>query len=147
MELDNQQERLIGIGYLAGIIDGEGSVVLSKSSKRKNGKYNLHPYISITMHSLATLERVSEILKSLDVGHYIYHKSNGYHLLQSGGYKRLNSLLPKVIPFLVEKQERAMILYEYVCRRKDMKKNTPYTMDDENTFMRMKELNTKPKYR
>lgn len=148
MKLDNQQRRLIEIGYLCGLMDGEGTFTISKSNKRKNGKHNLHPYFQMSMRDLPTIDRAAGIIRELGIGCYVYHKGKGAtHVLHCGGYKRLSQLLPIVIPYLVEKKERADLVLSYVQRRKDLPRNTPYSVHDYQDQRRMAELNVKPKHR
>lgn len=147
MKLGNQQAADINLGYLCGMIDGEGSMILGKSNKRKNGVYALLPYLTIEMSDLHVVEKLQSILNELDVGSYIYHTKRNTHNLWCGGFKRLGSLLPFIIPHLLEKKERAEELRLYINRRSLLKKNTPYSVEDIQSYEKMKELNIKPKYR
>jgi hypothetical protein len=149
---DNQQERLIDtvdLGWLVGFLESEGTFTISRHNKRKNGKYNLHPYVQATNSDIALINKAARAAKQLGVNFYIYHKKNTYyHIIHCGGYKRLARLLPQIIPYMAgEKRKKAEIILEYVNRRKHLPRGTPYSEQDLSDFELIKELNTKPKHR
>ena len=63
--MDNQQERLVRLGWLGGIIDGEGnvSVCLTKDHRRADERL-IYPVIKISNTSKILLDEVADILRS-----------------------------------------------------------------------------------
>jgi len=59
-------------GYIAGIIDGEGTITISKFTKSQHGM--LHPKISIGNTNLNCLKKIEEVIGS---GHTTLHERRG----------------------------------------------------------------------
>lgn len=103
------------VAYIAGIIDGEGTITLSKV--RKSAKFRV-PVVSV---SSTTLE-ILEYLKSHYGGSIVKHKVYQEHHKQSWSwkldYKRAIKLCVDVLPFLLEpeKRRRAKLLIDVYGR-------------------------------
>ena len=109
-------------GWLAGIIDGEGSVVMYKN----------HNFLAIRLYIINTdiviLEKALDILDKLDVMAYIYHKTaskrqrEGSYAYTKPCYEiivarrdALRKLLPLIYPHLVgDKKQRVKIGIDYL---------------------------------
>lgn len=127
------------IGWMAGIIDGEGTIGLALQSlyrgfkitkerkdgtQREYGDYQypmLAPYISITSTSFELLRKYTEILSMLGV-HYHYllnsvsKKHKNWHDSVCVRVSRVNSvykLLSIIRPYLSEKRPRADLVWEF----------------------------------
>ena len=103
------------VAYIAGIIDGEGSVVLSK--RRKTAQFRT-PVVSV---SSTTLE-ILEYLRSHYGGSISKHKVYQEHHKQSWSWKldygRAVRLCADVLPYLLEpeKRRRAQLLVDVYGR-------------------------------
>lgn len=150
MEFGNQQERLYIIGWLIGFVEGEGTLTITKSNKRKNGKYSLFPSLQISNTDIHLIEFAQINLKKLGIGSYIYHKKGinraDSHTLYCGGYKRLSKLIPIILPYLIAKKRQAELILEYVNNRKNLERWQKYSLRDLEIVKEIKMLNIKPKY-
>lgn len=135
---DNQREEL---AYLAGIIDGEGSIRMQKTIfKSQNPKYM--PMISVVNTNIEVVEMVSKLLnnsrvfehnsKGIIIGHKVCFKT------QKTGLKSLLEPLNKLLPFLRIKKRQAELLLEYINGYSPTKQtaggNGKYRDEKENLF-------------
>jgi len=113
---DNQQVTDIEVGWLAGLIDGEGSFDLQHG-------HQWTPRITITNTDQRIVERAVDIIHRLDVGVYVWTqtKHNPRHKpikrLAIRGVKRVHAFLPKIAPALVGKKDQAEKLLEFTSER------------------------------
>jgi len=121
---DNPQvSESLNIGWLAGILDGEGSITLLKAYKRKTEWYVPHIRISNTDPNI--IDRVVDILKSLEVGFYRYEqppKKSNYKPLQHiviTGMKRVKKFLDLIGEYLVGKKSQAIVVRAFINYRSD----------------------------
>lgn len=132
MNTDNQQE--IGlVGWLAGIVDGEGTVSLS-ISRRANRSQMIRttPKVSIANTDAGIIDRCIVAFEQIGVGHYAQHtrplaghvlgvpvaKFKPVTMLEVTGLKRVRLLLNAIRPFLAgEKANRADLLLKFIVGR------------------------------
>jgi len=145
IQTDNPQRKVseIEIAWLAGFIDGEGSIGL-KVQKYMRGKkvFYVAPYVHICNTHLATLDYVDYILKGLHIGHYFqWAKPHRYPhgkkdvseykplwRLMIDGMKRCKPLLLALIPYIVTKLDDAKLVMEFIeSREASHYKHLPYT--------------------
>ncbi len=106
--------------YLAGIIDGEGTVSISRQTTRRKG----HTYIGYGPH-LTVSNTDLMMLRSLKdrFGGHIVKANAPYNNLWKQGYilyfrrEEMLALLPRVIPYLTSKRHKAVLLLEYMRTR------------------------------
>lgn len=159
MDRDNLQVTglVAKIGWLAGIIDGEGSIVLLISERKgADARCNLRvqPRVIVGNTDQGIIDRMIEVLEHLGIGRYIKHDRPmprdipGFHpnkpvtTVYVEGFKRLKILLTVVAPHLAgEKQRRAEILLRYI-RQRDARSeaagkasNMSYTQEDVDTIL------------
>lgn len=125
--MDNQQERLhFNIGYLLGLIDGEGSYQLSVDygKRRKDGgrKRYFTPQTSIFNSDPRIIDKCVEILKELDITFHVWTpKLTKGHTpvtrIVVHGIGRNKKLLDIVTKYPHGKLERAKLLLAFVDRR------------------------------
>ena len=142
--LDNQQrsveERLC---WLGGIIDGEGCVTaLAGHTKTGHGhiyKYRRYvPLISIVNTDKVMIEEIIDILKTVDVGHWVnYRESQRNHPswkpkweIMINGMKRCAKAAEVLLPYLVSKRERLQAMKNWVNRRLMLTPKAEYTEED-----------------
>lgn len=147
MGLDNQQERL---AFLAGLIEGEGTITIQTSNKRKNGKHNLLPIVQIANSNVELIEFTVKTLQETGISPFVYWKQRtGKSLapsatVQISGYKRVVAFLRLITPYLISKRRQAEVVLAMCERRCDLPKNTPYTDADLLSVGEIRRLNTKP---
>ena len=111
----------VRLGWLAGIIDGEGSIGMSHS-KVKGTSYR--PYIQICNCDLKLINEVMDILDNYKIKYTFYHrkedrKSNWRDsiTITIGTYSEGIKVLELMCPFLISKLEQASILLEFLRHR------------------------------
>ena len=145
--MDNQQERLLfEIGWFSGILDGEGCFSIYR--QRYRGKYHYRPSITIANTNPKIIEYLHQILKKLDIGHYIiWLKKPKDGNLPVGrvdilGLKRCKKFIDKMDKFVVNKRREFIVLKSFVAHRLAQPWPTPirnnYVFRDDMFFNLMK---------
>src|SRR3989338_5086286 len=110
MSADNQQRRLSRrLGWLGGVIDGEGMITVVKRSKGNS----YYPRISIANSDITLINEVISIFEELKMPYYLQSKQYDvdgknrikYEILVNG-LTRCCEVLPVILPFLISKKER-----------------------------------------
>lgn len=165
MNRDNQQE--IGlIGWLAGIIDGEGTVSLTVRRRNERGQaIQVNPRVSIANTDAGIIVKCIEAFEIIGVGHYrqdvrpIPRRLLGVHvakfkpvtMLEINGFKRVRTLLNAVGPFLAgDKASRSRLLLTFINGRigysesSSKAQNVAYRQEDVNNAIAfLRETKTK----
>lgn len=123
------------LGWTAGIIDGEGSVILFLGVRAGNKINNVSPQVIVANTDFAMMDRYVDILGRLGVGvHVSIREPRGptgivaaqapksrYKTLKvasTAGFKRTQKLLRVIAPYLVtEKRKKSELLLELIDRR------------------------------
>jgi hypothetical protein len=143
--MDNQQEssRLIDLGWLGGIIDGEGTITIRKHT-RKNNALLLTPIVTMTNTDLLITNNYIRILESIDVPFWItnYKGTDRWKAkirIETTGLRRCKKILPILIPFLVGKKELGVLVNSWCDRRLSLiGKNDYYSEYDIEIFNKVK---------
>lgn len=137
--MNNQQATLTDLAYLAGIIDGEGWVGLQKRLQKRWITYK--PALRVTNTDANIINRIYEIWEKIGVSGHIYENEqsssvpNGKQImnLQLNKGTDIQKVLEQVIPFLVGKKARAIMLVRYLTK----------TVDREEAYQVIREANRK----
>ena len=118
--MGNQQITAFEVGWLAGIIDGEGYVGLQKEYDRRAGVHiRIDPQIHITNCDESIVLKARDIMRKIEVNPYIRAtKSKGVKkdifILQIHRLAPIARLLDVVIPYMTgTKRERAILVCEF----------------------------------
>lgn len=139
------------LAYLAGIIDGEGSIdirSLPPGKHRRNGSYSSLLCISNT--NTLILDECVRIMRECEIPHYISKsKVNGnrkqsYQIICAGP-NRCFRCLWVIEPYLVGKKSQANLTMEFVWSRigHTDKYHTPYTERELYIVQAIRQLNKK----
>lgn len=108
----------IQLAWLAGIIDGEGSIILS----RQRNNY-MNTALVITNTNIEILNKVEKIYSELGINpHWHKIKSNKkqhsdcFHLMVTR-LKEINTILKAILPYLIGKRAQAETFIRYAERR------------------------------
>lgn len=128
--------------YIAGIIDGEGCIIINKDKNVRVGnrnEYNYTPRIQVQMSDVEALKFMQKILGGkISQQDYPYYKSILYSLVYRS-YSDCKRIIKKLFPHLKIKKKQAKLLLEYIkFREQNLQK---YTGKENEYWMRMKELN------
>lgn len=143
--MDNQQETvsLFQIGWLCGIVDGEGCFTISHGG---NGGYS--PSFKLVNTDDEIIDQFAKILDSLTMGHHIYDawrtkNQRPAKRLEVNGVLRLKKFLDFFCPYFQAKRDQAKILLEWIDLRLSVPQRTP-TMPEEyviyKTLQAMKKI-------
>ena len=92
------------LAYIAGIIDGEGSLSISKFRRVKAGKES---YVVALQISNKSLDLLQTIHNWIGLGSIYKTKEKYYGYVLSPGSIRL--VLPKILPYLILKKSQAIV--------------------------------------
>lgn len=143
MKLDNQQERqFFNIGFLVGMIEGEGSISLLKTVRPTK----FHAYISITGMNKILMEYTAETAKNLGLPfHFKRYGYNKVYRIQVYGMSRCKKWLDIIFPYLTGKKPQAEILLEFIALREKVIKlhpsQKPYSEKEYELKEKLKQLN------
>jgi len=138
------------IAYLAGVIDGEGSITINKASKGL-----LRPRIDICSTSKEFLEYLLGIMRKhgIDTGYFLQERKvpknhkRAYHLIWDT-QKNVLKILEKIYPYLFLKRRQAKIVIDFCKsrlsngRKRFGKKYSEYEL---KLYYEIKELNRRGK--
>lgn len=138
---------LFDLGWLIGVIDSDGSYVLSKQYHHRSKVLYFFPSIEITNDSEELIFNCDRIIKEqFKVGAYISPRlrkngKTGYKI-SLRGMKRLYKSLPLIAAYEVAKKKQADLLLEYVTNRMTINRGTPVSDRDVDIAIELRELNT-----
>jgi hypothetical protein len=120
--LGNPQERLHDLSWLGGIVDGEGCITVSAKGVKTRKHPYAHPNINITNTDELIVRKVMAVFKKYEIAYYLHVVPKTATTLTKMnltilGYKRAIRFLKLIIPYLVSKKERALLLLEFVESR------------------------------
>lgn len=137
--IDNQQPSLItdiDLGWLCGLIDGEGCLGIYHRGGQRKKDYK--PELRIDMTSKEDIQRYVTLMDRLDAGAHIKYylgdrakNRRGHWVVSIGGLRRLKRILPLFIPHLVGKKEKAQLVYNFCESRLSHAPNGGYTVEEE----------------
>lgn len=108
------------LAWLAALIDGEGSIMLTHHNKGKSGKPNLRAVVSVSNTDIRLMQTLSwGIWAGRVYTHVRKLNANSMNHRRTAYTWRLNAteirlILPKIIPWLTLKKEQAILLMEYL---------------------------------
>ncbi len=151
--MDNQQVTQTEIAWLAGFIDGEGSIGIY-GSRRKDGSLNYGARIQVASANGHAIEKIVSILDRLGISRRIYQREFENKNYSDSFYTTVNRLaslkilLPLLIPYLVIKRPHATLMLHWVSSRTEkginrggnQKKNT-YSDIELDLIDQLQELN------
>ena len=162
---DNPQARPVSdidIGYVAGLLDGEGSIFVKGWVQRKSA-IRIEPQISLVANTnKAMMERAMDIYERLGIGFCVEEKhlkrrtTDGTEYqpvwqLKVRGLKRCKRTIEIILPYITAKAPQAEMLLEWCNRRLAMPikggLHWKYTEDDLKFAQAIKNLNaTRARY-
>lgn len=147
---DNQRQGLLSYAYIAGIIDGEGAIMITRSTHgngRKTPSYT--PRVKVSM---ITREPLDFILKHTGMGtinkEVVRHrrpKSRDIWQWQIHSLSNVKKFLELISPYLILKTDQAALMIEY-CNKFTVTKTPNYGVPDdvrayrEETYHKMRKL-------
>ena len=135
--------------YLAGLVDGDGSILLSYYSYpryRRNKKSGIHSQISCAIGARSANKEFAMEVEKLFGGRLVKVEEN-YHEVKISRQADILQLVEALLPYLRLKRKQAEIMIEFCKERlyylKD-RRNAPYSPKCFELVDKMKMLNTTP---
>ncbi|MCE5212500.1 MAG: LAGLIDADG family homing endonuclease [Deltaproteobacteria bacterium] len=130
--IDNQQATDLEIGWLAGIIDGEGYIGFSRQNSKK--VRSIRPDIQVVNCDPDVILKIRKILNIMGINPYIRErmhdkkKFSSNYILQMSRFSHVKKLIDTIGHLLTgEKQKRAKLMIELVNSRIIKTKRDRYT--------------------
>ena len=151
--MGNQQGKMhFNIGWLVGMVEGEGSITLTRSAKAKNKfGHKITPHLSITGTNDALMEKATEVIKFFKLPFSIDKRKNSNPnwkdtiRIQVYGLRRVEQWLFLLYPYLVGKKEQAETVLQFIENRKRVLTlhpwHKPYTNEDLVLYEKVHKLN------
>jgi hypothetical protein len=123
--MDNQQGKMEqDLSWLAGFLDGEGSLMVKRRSGASHNKYDIYsPTICVVNTDMPTLDIVIDILKSVELPFHVSSRDGHINKdswdIRVSGYKRCKRWLEVLTPYLRTKKGQAVVMLEYINSRLD----------------------------
>jgi len=150
---DNQQVSEVEKAWLAGIIDGEGCITISMVPRPKVQKKYYTPVVDIANICPILMAKVIDIINKIGCGKYIsmrrFEPNRGKRRtaidVRVMGLMRVPKLLVAVLPYLVSKQEEALITIRF-CQMRLLadspapKHAIPYTEEEMELYSRVRKI-------
>lgn len=137
------QQRLIDIGWLAGIIEGEGCFTLQKRANR--AKTSWTPLVQITNTNPLIIQKAQRVLKDLGLGCYVYTQAQKRYRIcyrvVTLGLKRVQRLLQVVEPYIDCRKEQLESLKVWVNSRLSRERGAEINDLEQFVMNRLSQLN------
>ncbi len=121
--IENQQERLFHIGYLLGMLDGEGAVQFNCKHISKGRRYYT-PKISVSNNNPLIIQQTIDSLKYLEIPFHVWtpkrtygHEARVMYRITIAGIKRCQRFIDIVWEHSFGKKERVGVIKEYISQR------------------------------
>lgn len=123
MEIKNQK---IKLAWLAGIVDGEGSIGMKRTKDKRIGRSPMiyQPLIQITNCNFLLLKEVKSILDLLSIKYSFWKRIENRNPkwrdagnISIASYESCINFLEVIIPFLISKKKHAKILLDFCTMR------------------------------
>lgn len=149
--MDNQQATEAELGWLAGIIDGEGTITIQRRM-RKNKYPEYEPRICITNTDTDIIFKCDELFRKLGISPYHQVPNDGKHNklpiyeIRITRLAYIKILLDYMVSYLVGKKSQAKLVLQHVNSRLNLvnKKDTNWQERD-NVYRQLIQYHNKGK--
>lgn len=146
--MGNQQERMFfKIGYILGLIDGEGNLSL-RSYRQLNGRTNYSPILQVECTDRKIINQFAQYMQDLNLPVYLVeikarrnYRSSLRFLLK--GMKRMNPVLDLLLKYPFAKHKQAETLKQFINYRRSSTKKYEYGKIEKSFKDKITELNSK----
>lgn len=126
--------------WLAGFFDGEGSVLLGRYIRKRDGFPRIKTEVLVANTSKIVMKEIAE---TLDMPLYEEKRPDRKYLytVRICKHENVSLLLEKLIPHLKVKRVQAELLYAYCVSRLEKSRRSDYTPEELQIFKKIRELN------
>lgn len=133
--------------YLAGLVDGEGSICISKYFDKKSGKLRIQPHFEITTSDSIITPFLKEnfngciIVRKRKIYNENWHDANMWMIT---GNDNIINILEQMLPYLQLKKEQAELMIEF-CKSRNIsfrkrREERYFTTREIEIYEKLKEL-------
>lgn len=139
------------IGWLVGILDGEGWFILGKATNHPSKKIRYVPTVGVNSTDESIVKELSRILDKYQIGYWIKKREfkkkiwKDQWILVIRGFKRVKKILPLVKDKLICKSKPANLIFSFIKYRESLDYNEAYSKEEEKFYLEAKRLNQKGK--
>jgi hypothetical protein len=127
--------------WLAGFFDGEGTVLVSKYTRTRDGHLRVVPEVMISNTSKPIMMDVAETI-DMPLSERKREGRKWIYELRIRKNENIVLFLEKIIPHLRIKRAQAELLYTYCKSRVERPWRSKYTEDEIRMFNKIRELNS-----
>lgn len=136
-----------GLAWLAGFLDGEGTICLA--SRPTNAGVRYLPLVTITNTHHETIERIAEIFTENGVAFHVvpysskkYKRAKRIYTIHIAGMQRVTRVLDLITPFLFTKRKQAEVVHGFIQYRLSLdNKRAPYGETEFSILRELKNMN------
>lgn len=156
--IGNQQVRPDELAWLAGIVDGEGTINITdkltpQRRARKDGTRKRHycTFLQIANTNEDIILKVIEIMKKLNANPYVWEKAatdkwKKSYQVSLQRMAKVKRVLEQIYPYLIAKRRQAELTLKFINSRLSKfdagrGKNNPYTQEEMEWINEIKRLN------
>ncbi len=103
----------VELAYIAGFLDGDGSLMLQIKKRSDSPKVRFMSTICF-YQDVRHEQGLLWIQNKLNIG-YLSHRNDGMAELRINGFKQTKNILGELMPYIIFKQHQAQALYKAVC--------------------------------
>jgi hypothetical protein len=146
----DDQQTMFYLGYLCGLIDGEGTITIEKNNRAKRNM-EMYPVISISNSDKEVVDLISKIYNYFDIQYNIHWSISlsrkGYApnaLIRVRGNSRVHKLSELIKPYLICKRFQLYVVIDFIISRDYGKSRLPYGDVEFGLLNEIRRLNLKP---
>jgi hypothetical protein len=126
--------------WLAGFFDGEGSILLGRYTRKRDGFQRIKTEVLVANTSKIVMQEIAEIL-DMPLYEEKRHDRKYLYTVRICKHENVSLLLEKLIPHLKVKRVQAELLYAYCMSRVNKPHRSDYTPEELQIFRKIRELN------
>ena len=127
--------------WLAGFFDGEGTILISKYTRNRDGKLRVLPEVMVSNTSKPVMMNVAETI-DMPLSERKREGRKWIYELRIRKMENIVLFLEKVIPYLRIKRVQAEILYAYCKSRDERPHRSEYSEEEIQIFKKIRQLNS-----
>jgi hypothetical protein len=138
--MDNQQATDLELGWLSGIIDGEGCFTLAKGSNS-----GFSPGFKLVNTNEMIVTEVIFIFTKLKIPYFIYNsfrtgKQRPAKRIEVNGIKRLKYTIELLLPYLMAKKLEAQFMLDWINIRLSLPQKHPTLREEWNIYYNLRDI-------
>jgi hypothetical protein len=126
--------------WLAGFFDGEGTILVSKYIRTRDGRLRVVPEVMVSNTSKPVMMNIAETI-DMPLAERKREDRKWIYELRIRKLENIVLFLEKIIPYLRIKRLQAELLYAYCKSRVERPLNYEYTEEEIQIFRKIREIN------